>query len=136
MFRKTITVLLLVSFLHFIGCYSSETISIKEIEEGTDQIDFGKDITIVTKNYESYNFPAFQYQVNYDTLYGTGTQITFGQEIPFTGKIALSDISSIKQEEVDAGATSGLIITLVVIGAIGVVVALALSIASALNPDN
>ena len=135
MFRKIITVFLLISFLHFVGCYSTETISIKKIKEGTEQIDFGKDIKIVTTEYNSYNFPAYNYQINNDTLYGNGTQIVFGNEIPFNGKIAMSDISSIKHEEVDAGATSGLIITLVVIGAIGVVLVLAISFASALNPD-
>ena len=94
MFRKIITVFLLISFLHFVGCYSTETISIKKIKEGTEQIDFGKDIKIVTTEYNSYNFPAYNYQINNDTLYGNGTQIVFGNEIPFNGKIAMSLFNS------------------------------------------
>ena len=135
MFRKTITVFLLIAFLHFIGCYSSETISIKEIEEGTEQIAFRENITIVTKDHNSYYFPAFQFQIKNDTLYGTGTHITFGQEVPFTGKIAMNDISSIKQEEVDAGSTTGLIVALALVGAAIVGIILTVSILGALTPD-
>jgi hypothetical protein len=136
MFRKTITVILLISFLHFAGCYSTETISIKEIEEGTEQIDFRGNISITTKDYNTYYFPAFQYQINNDTLYGTGTHITFGNELPFTGKIAMSDIVSINQEEVDAGSTTGLIVTLAIVGAAIVVIILTAGILSAITPDN
>ncbi|MBT8379164.1 MAG: hypothetical protein KJN64_08030 [Ignavibacteria bacterium] len=136
MFRKTVTIFLLISFLHFVGCYSTETISIKEIEEGTEQIDFRENITISTKDYNTYYFPAFQYQINNDTLYGTGTHITFGNELPFKGKIAMSDISSIKQEEVDAGSTTSLMVTLALIGAAVVGIILTVSILGALTPDN
>jgi hypothetical protein len=134
-FRKTIAVFLLISFVHFVGCYSTETISIKEINEGTEQIDFRENITIVTKDHNSYYFPAFQFQIKNDTLYGAGTHITFGQEVPFTGNIAMSNISSIMQEEVDAGSTTGLIVAFALVGAAIVVIILTASFFSAITPD-
>ena len=135
MLRKNIATVLIISFLNFAGCYSTETISINKIKDGTEQINFGKNITIVTKDYSTYCFPAFQYQINNDTLYGTGTHITLGNEIPYKGKIAMNDISSIKQEEVDAGSTTGLIVIIAVVGAVIAGIILTVSILGALTPD-
>lgn len=107
-----------VAFLNFIGCYSSETITKKDIDEGKEQIDFNQEISITTKNYKSYRFGALQYQIVNDSLYGNGVVTELGKEVPFKGNIALDDILSFEQSSIDKGSTAGVVIAVVVGGLI------------------
>jgi len=107
-----------VAFLNFIGCYSSETITKKDIDEGKEQIDFNQEISITTKDYKSYRFGALQYQIVNDSLYGNGVVTEFGKEVPFKGNIAFDDIVSFEQSSIDKGSTAGVVIAVVVGGLI------------------
>ena len=107
-----------VAFLNFIGCYSSETITKKDIDEGKEQIDFNQEISITTKDYKSYRFGALQYQIVNDSLYGNGVVTELGKEVPFKGNIALDDILSFEQSSMDTGSTAGLTIAIIAGGLI------------------
>ena len=135
MFKKSFVSLIIISFLNYVGCYSSEFISKKEVDQGTKQIDLNEEISIVTKDYNSYHFPPEQYQIQNDTLYGVGLMTKLGKEVPFKGKIAWDDILSFEQNSIDAGATTGLVLGVIAIGVIIVGVVLAAAFATAINPD-
>jgi hypothetical protein len=106
----------MVAFLNFIGCYSAEIITKKDIEEGKKQLDFGQEIAITAKDYKTYRFGAFQYQVANDSLYGNGVVSELGKEVPFKGNIALDDILSFEQSSIDKGSTAGVVIAVVIGG--------------------
>jgi hypothetical protein len=108
----------LLAFLNFIGCYSAETITKKDIDEGKEQIDFNQEIAITTKNYKLYRFGALQYQIVNDSLYGNGIVTELGKEVPFKGNIALDDILSFEQSSMDTGSTAGLTIAIIAGGLI------------------
>jgi len=133
--RKFFISLLVVSFLNYVGCYSSEIISKAEIDQGTKKINFDEEISISTKDYNSYRFGAHQFQIENDTLYGTGVTSKLGNEVPFKGKIAMNDITSIEQKSMDAGATTGLIIGGLVLGALIAVVVVVAAFTSEVTPD-
>jgi len=135
MFRKIFISFQTIAFLNFIGCYSSEVISKKEIDEGTQQIDFHQDISINTKDYKTYHFAANQYQVENDSLYGNGLVTKLGSEVPFRGKIAMDDILSFEQSTIDAGSTIGLIAGIVAVGALILGIIFTATISDAFNPD-
>jgi hypothetical protein len=107
-----------IAFLNFTGCYSSETIAKKDIDEGKEQIDFNQEISITTKDYKSYRFGALQYQIVNDSLYGNGVVTELGKEVPFKGNIALDDILSFEQSTMDTGSTAGLTIAIIAGGLI------------------
>lgn len=107
-----------VAFLNFIGCYSSETITKKDIDEGKEQIDFNQEIAITTKDYKKYRFGSLQYQIVNDSLYGNGVVTELGKEVPFKGNIALDDILSFEQSSMDTGSTAGLTVAIIAGGLI------------------
>jgi len=115
--KLTISFVLL-AFLNFMGCYSSETITKKDIDEGKEQIDFNQEIAIATKDYKKYRFGALQYQIVNDSLYGNGVVTELGNEVPFKGNIALDDILSFEQSSMDTGSTAGLTIAIIAGGLI------------------
>ena len=135
MLRKFFITLLVVSFLNFVGCYSSEIISKTEIDKGTKKINFDEEISISTKDYNSYRFGAHQYQIQNDILSGTGVTTKFGKQIPFKGKIALNDVVSFEQKSIDAGATTGLVIGGIALGMLIVVLIYTAAITSEITPD-
>jgi len=64
----------------------------------------------ITKDNNKYHFGDFAYHIENDTLYGRGLKInSYGSE-PFKGKIALDNISHFEVKEVDALATTGMIL--------------------------
>ena len=124
-----------IAFLNLIGCYSAETITKKEIDEGKEQIDFNQEISITTKDYKSFRFGALQYQIVNDSLYGNGVVTELGKEVPFKGNIALDDILSFEQSTMDTGSTAGLTIGLIIAGAVIAGVIAIIIWANALTPD-
>ena len=123
------------AFLNFIGCYSPETITNKDIDEGKEQIDFNQEISIVTKDYKSYRFGALQYQIVNDSLYGNGVVTELGKEVPFKGKIALDNILSFEQRAMDTGSTAGLTVAIIAGGLIVAGVIMWAILANAFSPN-
>ena len=124
-----------VAFLNFIGCYSSETITKKDIDEGKEQIDFNQEISITTKDYKSYRFGALQYQIVNDSLYGNGVVTELGKEVPFKGNIALDNIISFEQSAIDKGSTAGVVIAVVIGGLVVAGLIMWAILANAFSPD-
>ncbi len=135
MFWKLTIGFVLVAFLNFIGCYSAETITKQDIEEGKKQLDYSQEISITTKDYKTYRFGAFQYQVANDSLFGNGVVSQLGKEVPFKGNIALDDILSFEQSSIDKASTAGLTIAIIVGGLIVAAVILWAIFWNEITPD-
>ena len=132
--KLTISFVLL-AFLNFIGCYSAETITKKDIDEGEEQLDFNQEIAITTKDYKTYRFGALQYQIVNDSLYGNGVVSELGREVPFKGNIALDDILSFEQSSMDTGSTAGLTVAIISGGLIVAGVIMWAILVNAFSPD-
>lgn len=125
---KILITVLIISFLKFIGCYSMETISKSDLEVGDAEIDYSKEIFIITKDRSNYHFLPGNYKIANDTLYG---QYPVKDESDTKSKIIsipYNDIVNIKQEDIDevssAGLSLGIVSIIVLVG--GVVLAIAL----------
>ena len=81
MFRKILIALIMMSFLNYVGCSTSEVITKKELDEGTAQIDTNEEGLWTTIDSIRYYFPKWSYQIVDDTLYGEGTsQVQLGEK--------------------------------------------------------
>jgi hypothetical protein len=72
------------------------------------------DIVVHTRNMYTYAFDEGDYLFKADTLYGEGDQLSLHSENPFSGELALSDITGLDAYKYDGGrtATSVIIATL------------------------
>jgi len=101
--KKIISVVLVVCLLpQIFGCYSMQEITRQEFENQDEQ----KEILITTKKYKySYSFGASSYEIVNDSISGRGRLDTkagfFDPKLveDFDGKIALSDVQTIKTEK-------------------------------------
>jgi hypothetical protein len=123
------------SLLNFIGCSSTKVVTNKKLDNGTAQIDINKEIYLTTKDQNRYYFPKWSYQILNDTLFGEGTYINNGREIPFNGKVAINDIEWIEQNEIDIESTTGLTLGIIAIGVLATGLILLALIADSFNPD-
>ncbi len=96
--KKIITLILLITLIPYLtGCYSLKEITTDEIENGQK----GK-LIILSRDMVRYEFERNMYSVRADSLYGYGIRVnTDEEELPFTGKVALNDITSIHLEQID-----------------------------------
>ena len=101
--KKIISVVLVVCLLpQIFGCYSMQEITRQEFENQDEQ----KEIHITTKKYKySYSFGVSSYVIVNDSISGRGRLDTkegfFDPKLveDFDGKIALSDVQTIKTEK-------------------------------------
>ena len=135
MIKKILISLVIISFLNYLGCYTSEIITKNEIDQGTKKINLKEVISISTKDYKSYSFGANQYQIQNDTLFGTGVITKLGKQIPFKGKIAMNDIVSIEQKSTDAVATIGLVLGIAALGALIFTLVVVTAVTNDITPD-
>ncbi|MCU0333264.1 MAG: hypothetical protein MUC75_07920 [Ignavibacteriaceae bacterium] len=116
MLKKHIICFLILSFLNFTGCTSLEVISKKDVDEGRSEINLGDELYLTTKDFTRYHFLAFNYQMENDTLYGSGAIVASSSITPFKGGIALDEIINFEQSKADTGATLGLIGGILAVG--------------------
>lgn len=135
--RYTSAILIPCLLLQFVGCYSSKYITVDQLvnEERKeaeltviqDSVSFGENTNyfyINTINEERYFFSSGNYFLDNDSLSGIGRKILENEEEDFGGKIALADISTIEQKEINTSNTlwfifgSIFVITGFVIGAV------------------
>ncbi|HQF42504.1 MAG TPA: hypothetical protein PK073_06285 [Ignavibacteriaceae bacterium] len=135
MFNKSFITFLILSMLNFLGCYSSEVISRKDLNEGLARIDFDSEINITTVDYNNYNFLPGHYQIENDTLSGEGRTIKLGKSNTYTGKIAMNDILSFEQDKLDVGGTIGLVLGVAAVGFVTAALIVSASISDAFNHD-
>jgi hypothetical protein len=108
--KKYIVSVLIPSLLiQFFGCYSMKEIpkdEIARLKEGSDLIVYTKDSTI-------YSFKESDYRISNDSLYGKG-YVKFSNDSDFKVKIvntiALTNIESVQQDELNPTGTTWLII--------------------------
>ena len=135
MVKKYIVCFLILSVINFTGCYYSEVISKKDVDEGRSQINLNEELYLTTKDYTRYHFLPANYQIANDTLFGKGAIESSYPIKAFQGTVALNDIISFEQRKPDTGATIGLIagITVAVLLVFGLIIAA--DISDAFNPD-
>lgn len=120
---KIINFLLILAILNLCGCYSAEVITKQQLDSKNADIDFTKALIVTTHDHKSYQFAARFYHIKNDTLYGEGRQIP--DQKPFNGKIAMNDIETFEQEQMDTAATVGLVLGIVIIaGLVGLLITL------------
>ena len=99
--RKRIVLLLIISFLNYIGCYSYQAVTLEEFLSS-----FDKDISIKTKEQNSYLFDEGDYTIRNDTISGRGVLKGFkhGNEdwSIYEGEIAFTDIIEFKVQKFNA----------------------------------
>jgi hypothetical protein len=135
MLKKNFTCLLIISLLNLVGCYSSEVISRKDVNEGQAQLDFSEELIITTSDYKTYKFLPGYYVIEQDTLYGEGRIINAGKNTAFNGKIAMNEILSFEQEKIDTGSTIGLILGIAAVGFVAALLITSAAISDAFDPD-
>lgn len=135
MLRKILIGSIILSFLNYVGCYSLEVINKNDIEENRSQIDIGEELYIITKDSLRYHFLPANFQIVKDTLYGKGSIENPSSTIPFQGKIAFSDITSLEQRTPDTIATIGLSVGIIAVGVVVLGLAFLAAFGNALNPN-
>jgi hypothetical protein len=114
--KRYISAILIPCFLlQLYGCYSSNYITIdqlvnekrQDVKQATFQDSISvdekhKDIYINTINEELYFFSFSNYYLENDSLIGRGKKIFNYNEESFNGKIALTDILTIEQTEINS----------------------------------
>ena len=103
MIKKIVsTVLIPLLLLQLYSCYSMTGISRGELVTQGEQ----KDIRVTTSKFEIFEFKSFDYTIKSDTLYGTGEKIINEHTtVPFSGKIAVSDIEYVEASKFNGGTT-------------------------------
>ncbi len=106
--KYIVTVLIPALLIQLYGCYSMQEISNDEmsgLKEGGDLIVYSKDSTI-------YSFKESNYHISNDTLYGKG-YVKLNEDSDFKvateSTIALSNIESVQQDELNPTDTTWLI---------------------------
>jgi hypothetical protein len=125
MIKKYAIILIIGSFINYLGCYSYEQLRSSAIKEELEQNNH-RELSIVTKDYIEYHFDSYMYSVKNDSLLGVSTFFQLNREVPFNGKIALNDITDIKIKNTNTIGSIGMVLGLLTIfGLTIIVVALA-----------
>jgi hypothetical protein len=103
--EKIVSCVLVVSLSFYIGCYSTEMVSIDELRARADQAD----ITVFTKDSLEYTFSIGNYRIQADTLSGYGVRRSNASaDAVFDASLSFADIDSIKTREFDPPRTIAL----------------------------
>jgi hypothetical protein len=94
--KNTVSGVLVVSFLSFVGCYSTSTVTKEDLKGKVGQLD----ITVITKDLSQYNFSKEDYRIHGDTLSGAGVRRRIMEdEVALSASIAFTDIGLIETRE-------------------------------------
>ena len=104
-FLKLVSLILIISLINLLGCYSSEAVTIREYKKIEKEKGKPETIQVITGNNKEYHFSDSGYSIENDTLSGRGFTVTNHQKEPFEGKIPIRDITTIKISEFDSGST-------------------------------
>ncbi len=135
MLKKYFIGLLTLAILNFTGCTSLEVIDKEDVNEGRAEINLSEELFLTTTDSTRYHFLPANFQIVDDTLYGKGTIENPSSTIPFQGKIAFSDITSVEQRTPDTIATIGLSTGIIVVGVVVLGLAILAAFGNALNPN-
>ena len=101
MMKRIMTFALIQALLVNLGCYSTQTITSRELEAQLDR----PDISVSTNHGQQYRFREDNYIIQGDSLRGFGIHETNDRSKAFHGYIALANIASVKVEKFDIGLT-------------------------------
>jgi hypothetical protein len=104
-YTKLISLILIISIINLIGCYSSEAVTLREYRKIEEEKGKPEKIYVLKGSNEEYHFAKSGYTIENDTLYGRGLKVVNHEKQPFEGKIPITDITSIELSEFDAGTT-------------------------------
>jgi hypothetical protein len=125
MIKKIVTYLLLFSFLHFVGCYSTDIVAPNQYKKYIEKGEIPSEILVRLYNLKEYSFAPWSYIIKEDSLYGEGFELVNDSYQPFEGTIPLSQIQSIQFEKKDSEKTNKLVYGMVLVGLLIIVVVLA-----------
>ena len=91
LYKKIISITLVVALLNLLGCYSSELITVPEYKQIEDA-DKPNDIMVKTKRSKLYHFTESNFYIEDDTLIGRVNE----KEMTIKGKIPLREIETIQ----------------------------------------
>jgi|WetSurMetagenome_2_1015567.scaffolds.fasta_scaffold185829_2 hypothetical protein len=120
--KYIVTVLIPALLIQLYGCYSMQDIPKDEMVELMEN----GDLTVQTKDSTIYFFEESNYHISNDTLYGKG-YVKFSQNADFKveteNTIALTNIESVQQDEINPVTTSLLVIGSILFAAfVGIIV--------------
>ena len=130
MLKKILIYLILFSFLHLAGCYSTEIVSPNQYKEYEFSDGNSSYILVKMNNLKEYRFAKGKYSIKADSLYGNGFERVNDNYQPFNGTIPISQIESIQYEEKNTAVT-----ILLVAGIVAGVVIIIASLAWKANKD-
>ena len=133
--KKILIMLLMISFLNFVGCSSLETVTKKEYDEDKNEIDFSKELYVTTNDNIRRHFLPGEYAIKNDTLFYQGAVENNDGESTLSRSIPMENIVSFEQNSIDALNTTGLVLTIVAVGLLVLSVIALKSIGDTLNPN-
>ena len=98
---KLISIILTLSLLNLVGCYTTEMLNTEEYIKYEQTEGKPDEIYVITKDSLTYRFSAKNYTIQNDNLIGTGVQLVSNYEKSFCGSILLADITQIKYQTVN-----------------------------------
>lgn len=133
--NKILIMLLIISFLNFVGCSSLETVTKKEYDEDKDEIDFSKELYVTTKDNIRRHFLPGEYAIKNDILFYQGAVENNDGDSTLSRSIPMENIVSFEQRSVDSLSTTGLVLTIVAVGFLVLSIIALKSIGDKLSPN-
>ena len=102
--KKYIVTITILALLNLLGCYSYQTISREEINQGEEC----GDLQVFTKNKYIYEFDKGNYTINEDSIYGSGNlKLIMGKKVfqHYEGSISFVDIEKLRTDKLDVVTT-------------------------------
>ena len=96
MSKKLISSILVIALLNLVGCYSFESVTVPEYKQFVEEEGKPDEIYVKTKDIQEYYFSESNFNVENDTLYGTGKLLRSTEAITFEERISISEIDSIE----------------------------------------
>ena len=96
MYKKVICSIIVIALLNLVGCYSFESVTVPEYKQFVEEEGKPDEIYVKTKDIQEYYFSESNFNVENDTLYGTGKLLRSTEAITFEERISISEIDSIQ----------------------------------------
>jgi len=94
--KKLISSVLVITLLNLVGCYSLESVTVLEYQKIEEEDGKPNEIYVKTKDSQEHHFSESNFNVENDTLYGTGKLLRSTEAITFEERISISEIDSIE----------------------------------------
>ena len=121
--KKLTTYIVFFAFLHFVGCYSFDAVSLSELDSRNKNDSTSVDVYFTMSDDTKYHCSRESIVIGEDSIFINGLKVITGnKEEHFEGSIAIRDIKSIDYRDFDyvrtfllAGSLVGLIVMIIVL---------------------